>query len=149
MVFAPFHAGCDAAFHLFRQIPAVHFINEVFKGNVHAPGLSGKFPAVIAVVNADEADAQKGENLLQIVPHFKVIAAEAGEVFDYDAVYFPLSGQLKHFLHRRPLEICTGVSVVHEFSDFRIPKFLFLLQVGHDVISLVGDAEALVFFTRA
>ena len=43
---------------------------------------------------------------------------------DYDAVYFPLSGQLKHFLHRRPLEICTGVSVVHEFSDFRIPKFL-------------------------
>ena len=62
-----FHAGVHCGTDLDGKISAVIFVHEIAKGNIHPAGFALILFAVIAIVDRDDPDPQKGEDVLQIV----------------------------------------------------------------------------------
>lgn len=56
-----FHAGVHCGTDLDGKISAVIFVHEIAKGNIHPAGFALILFAVIAIVDRDDPDPQKGE----------------------------------------------------------------------------------------
>lgn len=103
-----------------RQLYVVH---QVLEGQRDGIRCAPRSHAVIAVIDGDVPDAQRREDLLQIVPGINVIAGKAAEILADGAVYPALPHVLKHPLEPGAIRVRPGVAVVF-IIDFH------QLQVG-------------------
>ena len=94
------------------DVLAVGVVQDVFQ--VNDVSVAGTFSVqrVEIVLNRNEADAHEGENLIQIVSGFQIIASETGKVFHHNAVNFAALHVLHHTLKFRTFEIRSAPSVV-------------------------------------
>ena len=65
------------------------------------------------VVDRNEPDAQKRENLLDIFPRVQMFPPEPGQVLHHDAVDFPRPDLRHHLLKGRTVKVGPGETVVH------------------------------------
>ena len=104
LCFLLFHAHCRL--DLLGQVFAVIVIDKVLEGNIHTDSLAFMFRAVIMVIDRLEADAEKREDMLQIVTNFKIVSTETGKVFHHDAVNFSMLCTLYHLCKVRAIKVC-------------------------------------------
>ena len=125
-----FHAHCRL--DLLGQVFAVIVVDEVFEGNIHTDSLAFMFRAVIVVIDRLEADAEKREDMLQIVTNFKIVSPEAGKVFHYDAANFSMLCTLYHLCKVRAIKVCAGEAIITELYTRQITEKRILIQMTID-----------------
>ena len=99
---------------LYGKILCIHIINKVFYLRCHLLRIASPHPCIKAVSNRNEADAQKREYFLNIIPRFQIVPAKPGKVFDHHAV-----NVTKPYILHKPLELIT-VEVASCFPQVNI-----------------------------
>ena len=125
-----FHSHCRL--DLLGQVFAVIVIDKVLEGNIHTDSLAFMFRAVIMVIDRLEADAEKRENMLQIVTNFKIVSPETGKVFHYDAANFSMLCALYHLCKVRTIKVCAGETIITELYTRQIAEKRILIQMTID-----------------
>ena len=125
-----FHSQCRL--DLLGQVFAVIVIDKVLEGNIHTDSLAFMFRAVIMVIDRLEADAEKREDMLQIVTNFKIVSPETGKVFHYDAANFSMLCALYHLCKVRTIKVCAGETIITELYTRQIAEKRILIQMTID-----------------
>ena len=118
-----FHAGVHCGTDLDGKISAVIFVHEIAKGNIHPAGFALILFAVIAIVDRDDPDPQKGEDDIQIV------SAKSRKVFDDDTLDLTAPCSFDHRLKLRPVRVGTCQPIVDELSDLNFRKLWIMLNI--------------------
>ena len=115
-------------------------LDEILEGQHQAAG-AVQMGGIIAVVDGDEANAQRRKELFDVPACLNVLTAKAGEILDDDTVDPADAYRFQHFLKTGPLKVGARIAVivtlVHQLH------LRMLGDVGVDQIPLIFDAVAL------
>lgn len=95
--------------------------------------------AVHAAVDGNKTDIVLRKCDLVVHSHFQIVTPDPTHVFGYDDANFTLVHKSHHALPIWSLEVCTGVSVIHEILD--VPKAFSLCKLRQKC-SLIDDGIA-------
>ena len=125
---------------LYGNVPAVGFIHDVFDRNRQIITVV-ILCRVDVVRDGDKPHTVGREYLAQVAACFDVLTAQPGEVFDNDAVDFPIGHILHHLLEGWAVKDDTAVAIVH-FERHYLYVGVALNEILNE-LALVGNAVAL------
>ena len=106
--------------NLFRGIPAIHHVDDVFYPDFHAASFSNIVVAVIAFIDSDIPHMQQRKQALHIFPDLQIIPAKTAVIFGNDYLYFPIPHLPDHFLKSHPVKPCPADTIIHKLSGFTL-----------------------------
>ena len=125
---------------LYGNIPAVGFVHNVLDRNRQI--IAAAFLGCVDVVgNGNEPHTVGREYPAKVAPGFDVLTPQPGEVFDNDAVDFPVGHILHHFLKGGAVKDDSAVAIVY-FVGHNLNVGVALNEVFNE-LALVGYAVAL------
>ena len=125
---------------LYGNVPAVGFVHDVFDRNRQVISVI-LLCRVDVVCDGDKPHTVSRKHFAQIPACFDVLTPQPGEVFDNDAVDFPIGHILHHFLKGRAVKDDAAVAIVH-LEGHNLNIGIALNEILNE-LALVGNAVAL------
>ena len=125
---------------LYGNVPAVGFVHDIFDRNRQV--IAAAFLGCVDVVgDGDESHTISRKHFAEVTACFDVLTAQSGEVFDNDAVDFPIGDILHHFLKGGAVKDDAAVAIVH-LEGHNLNIGIALNEILNE-LALVGNAVAL------
>ena len=125
---------------LYGNVPAVGFVHDIFDRNRQVIAVV-LLSCVDVVGDGDESHTISRKHFAEVTACFDVLSPQPGEVFDNDAVDFPIGDILHHLLEGWAVKDDAAVAVVHF-----VGHYLYVGAALNEILNelaLVGYAVAL------